>query len=408
MSELTDEELAKRLAEAGKGDKKNDKTARGVRDNLTLDPKIYELYDYWKKELGYDGDFSQFIVDMTIGNAKKNGVDIQIVKSAEKGRFIKGEVEDDEDGDEYEKAMALLGVNTGNPKQMAFQQLLEERRLQLEERRLKMEDMRLSMEAKHLDLERKKIENEKLRKEIGTTVQSPVDSNGNPIAISSMQQSQKDREFELYKMMNDNNMKFMEMLAKSNIDSGSSDSFMQYLMKKNEETNNTILALMNNYNEKKFQELENAIYSQSPDQQLARMKAQFDMFKEIGGTIGGQKTPEQLKIEAEIEMKKLELEREKAKEERDEARAAHLTEAIRDTIGNFTKSIGEPMGAVLAEQAKQKIKEAMNNKQNPPQAQEQQPAYTPPTQQQQDEPENVNQELDIQDSKDNNSAENGT
>lgn len=376
LGDITDDEFKKLLDKNlgnnkpdGKEDKKDGKAAKGIRDNITLDPKIYELFDYYKKELGYDGDFGQFLVDMTLGNAKKNGIDIQVVKSASKGNFIQGipngtdgkENGKSSDDNEYDVAMQLLGVNTGNPKQMAFQQLLEERKLQLEERRLKMDDMRLSMEAKQLDLERKKIENDKLRKEISVPIAAPkFTEDGTPITPMS---ASKDREFELYKMMNDNNMKFMEMLSKTKESGQDNNQFVKFLMEQNRDINNTIMALQNNYSNEKFKELESIVYSNTPEQQLEKMAKQFEMFSKFTGT--GPKPIEQIKLEADLEMKKLELEREKAKEERDEARASNITEAIKDTIGNFTKSIGEPMGNVLAEQAKQRLAEAQKKASEP-------------------------------------------
>lgn len=372
MGDVTDDEFKKLLDknlnaknEKNDGKEKNEKAAKGIRDNITLDAKIYELFDYYKKELGYDGDFGQFLVDMTLGNAKKNGIDIQVVKSASKGSFIQGLPNGSDSKDngksednEYDMAMQLLGVNTGNPKQMAFQQLLEERKIALEERRLKMDDMKLGMEAKQLDLERKKIENDKLRKESNLPIAPKFTEDGTPITPSS-----KDREFELYKIMNDNNMKFMEMMTKTKESGQDSNQFVKFLMEQNRDINNTIMALQNNYSNEKFKELEGIVYSNTPDQQLEKMAKQFEMFSKFTGT--GPKPLEQIKLESDIEMKKLELEREKQKEERNEARASNITEAIKDTIGNFTKSIGEPMGNVLAEQAKQKLAEAAKKASEP-------------------------------------------
>ncbi|MEM3290705.1 MAG: hypothetical protein QW046_04235 [Candidatus Micrarchaeaceae archaeon] len=345
---------------------KNTKPERRIRDQLSLDPKIYELYDYYKKEMDYQGDFSQFIVDMILNNARSNGIDIQIVKSASKGKFVQGipakngndGVPDDED---YEAAMRLLGVDTANPKQAAFQQLLEERKIALEERRLKMEDMRLNIESKQLDLEKKRLENERMRNSLNIP-QVNLTNDGSSVSPNTSN-SQKDREFELMKMMNDNNMKFMQLIASAK-DNGFNSDFIKYLMDQNQKINDTIVALQNNWNEQKIRELENAIYAQNSDQQLERLHKQFEMIKDISGGFGHQKSLEEIKMEHELKLKQLEMEHQRQKEERDDARAENLTRAIRDTIGQFTESIGKPMGEALAEQARQKLAEAARKQKN--------------------------------------------
>jgi len=361
MTTLSDEDINK-LLEAGKKGKDDtkdtrDKPAKGIRDSLTLDPKVYELYDYAKKEMGYDGDFSSFITDFVLGNARKMGLDIQIVKSAAKGNFIQGIPNGDgvSDDDGYDEALRLLGVTTGNPKQMAFQTLMEQKKLELEERKMRMEQMQMELESKRLDIEKKRIENEKFRNELLKPQQQEAQN-------AAQQTQQVNYQLELFKMMNDNNMKFMEMLAKAKSEGAGNDDFIKFLLEQNQKTNNLIIGLQQDMNEKKLQELESIIYANNSDQQLDKLRKQFELFKDLGMIGGGQKTPEEINKEYELKLKQLELEQKARQDQLDNERAQHLTEAIRDAIGHFTETIGKPMGEALAQQARDRLAKVQQNK----------------------------------------------
>jgi len=167
-------------------------------------------------------------------------------------------------------------------------------------------------------------------------------------------------------MMMDYNQKMFEILAKAK-DSGMGDNFIKYLLEQNQQTNNMIVGLLNQQNEKKLQELENLIYATSSDQQFEKFKKQYELFKELGA-VGGGLTPEQLQKEYELKLKQLEMEREDRKQERDERRAEHLTEVIKEAFTQFSQTIGEPIGKLLAEQTKQRINN-MIPQQKPPEQQ---------------------------------------
>ena len=353
---LSDEELQKRLKgsikETQKDDQKDEKRAKGIREQLSIDPKIYDLYNYFKNEEGYTGSFNQFLVDFILDSAKEKGYDIQVVKSARNGRFIRGRkfADDDEEEDEYDQALKLLGYTDENPKAQIMKTLLDQKREEIEQKRLQNQQLQMAIENQRLELERKKIENEKLRRELLSEQQQPQ---------QQQQQAQNTNMLmEVYKLMNEQYNKIIEVIAKAK-DNGLGNDFIKYLLEQNNQTNSMMIGLLNQQNEKKLAELEQAIYATSSDQMFEKFRKQFEMFKSLG-LVGNnsQMSIEQLQKEHELKLKQLELEYQAKKEERDERRAEHLTEAIRDAFSQFTQSIGEPIGKLLAEQAKQRINKA--------------------------------------------------
>jgi len=360
---LSDEELNNRIKGVIKNKQEDEKRTKGIKEQVSLDPKIYEIYSYFKNEEGYTGSFNQFLTDFILDSAKEKGYDIQVVKSARSGRFIRGSsnIKEDKEMDDYESALSILGMGSSNPKEQALKIALEAKQQEIEQKRLQNMQLQIQIENQRLELERKKIENEKLRKELSL-----------PPQAAQQQATQSD----IYKMMMDYNQKMFEVLAKAK-DSGLGDNFIKYLLEQNQQTNNMIVGLLSQQNEKKLQELENIIYSTSSDQQFEKLKRQFELFKELG-VIGGGMTPEQMQKEYELKLKQLELEREDRKQERDERRAEHLTEVIRDAFTQFSQTIGEPIGKLLAEQTKQKINN-MIPQQKPPEQPVTVPPAPPPT-----------------------------
>jgi len=360
---LSDEELNNRIKGVIKPKQEDEKRAKGIKEQVSLDPKIYEIYSYFKNEEGYTGSFNQFLTDFILDSAKEKGYDIQVVKSARSGRFIRGSsnIKEDKEMDDYESALSILGMGSSNPKEQALKIALEAKQQEIEQKRLQNMQLQIQIENQRLELERKKIENEKLRKELSL-----------PPQAAQQQATQSD----IYKMMMDYNQKMFEVLAKAK-DSGLGDNFIKYLLEQNQQTNNMIVGLLSQQNEKKLQELENIIYSTSSDQQFEKLKRQFELFKELG-VIGGGMTPEQMQKEYELKLKQLELEREDRKQERDERRAEHLTEVIRDAFTQFSQTIGEPIGKLLAEQTRQKINN-MIPQQKPPEQPVSVPPAPPPT-----------------------------
>ena len=362
-STLSNDELMKRIKGAKqnievKGDE--EKRGKGVKEQISLDPRIYDLYNYFKSEEGYTGSFNQFLIDFMLDSAKEKGYDIQVVKSARSGRFVRGSSSNDNsEEDEYDRAMQMLGYGSSNPKEQTLRMLMEQKQQEIEQKRLQNMQLQMNIENQRLELERKKIENEKLRREV---VSPPQD------------QQQVNMQAEIYKMIMDNQQKMFEVLAKAK-DSGMGNDFMKFLLEQNQNTNNTIVALLNQQNEKKLAELENAIYATSSDQQLEKMKKQWELFKSLGLTGGGM-TTEQMQKEYELRLKQLEMEHEAKKEERDERRAEHLTDAIRDAFSQFTQSVGEPIGKIIAEQTKERINKMAVTKQE--QAVSQTPPPPPP------------------------------
>ena len=362
---LSDDELDNRIKGVVKGKQEDEKRAKGIREQVSLDPKIYEIYSYFKNEEGYTGSFNQFLTDFILDSAKEKGYDIQVVKSARSGRFIRGNSNNKEDKeiDDYESALSILGMGSSNPKEQALKIAIESKQQEIEQKRLQNMQLQMQIENQRLELERKKIENEKLRKEMTLP----------PQAVQ-----QAESQSEIYKMMMDYNQKMFEVLAKAK-DSGMEDNFMKYLLDQNQKTNNMIVGLLSQQNEKKLQELENAIYSTSADQQLEKFKKQYELFKELG-IAGGGLSPEQLQKDYELKLRQMEIEREDKKQERDERRAEHLTEVIKDAFTQFSQTIGEPIGRVIAEQTKQRINN-MVPPQKPPEQQvavEEKPQAPPP------------------------------
>ena len=366
---LSDEELNNRIKGVIKNKQEDEKRAKGIKEQVSLDPKIYEIYSYFKNEEGYTGSFNQFLTDFILDSAKEKGYDIQVVKSARMGRFVRGNsnIKEDKEMDDYESALSILGMGSSNPKEQALKIAIEAKQQEIEQKRLQNMQLQIQIENQRLELERKKIENEKLRKELSLPPQAA-------------QQEATATQSEIYKMMMDYNQKMFEILAKAK-DSGLGDNFMKYLLEQNQQTNNMIIGLLSQQNDKKLQELENLIYSTSSDQQFEKFKRQYELFKELG-VVGGGMTPEQMQKEYELRLKQLEIEREDRKQERDERRAEHLTEVIRDAFTQFSQTIGEPIGKLLAEQTKQKIN-SMVPQQKPPEQQVVTPPPPPPPVQEQ-------------------------
>jgi len=378
---LSDEELNNRIKGVIKNKPEDEKRAKGIKEQVSLDPKIYEIYSYFKNEEGYTGSFNQFLTDFILDSAKERGYDIQIVKSARSGRFIRGNsnTKEDKEMDDYESALSILGMGYSNPKEQALKIAIEAKQQEIEQKRLQNLQLQIQIENQRLELERKKIENEKLRRELSLPPQAT---------------QQETNQSEIYKMMMDYNQKMFEILAKAK-DSGMGDNFIKYLLEQNQQTNNMIVGLLSQQNEKKLQELENLIYSTSSDQQFEKFKKQYELFKELGA-IGSGMTPEQLQKEYELKLKQLEMEREDRKQERDERRAQHLTEVIKEAFTQFSQTIGEPIGKLLAEQTKQRINN-MIPQQKPPEQQvvvppAPQPAPPPPPPVQEEQPEPVETE----------------
>jgi len=359
---LSDEELDNRIKGVIKNKPEDEKRAKGIKEQVSLDPKIYEIYSYFKNEEGYTGSFNQFLTDFILESAKERGYDIQVVKSARSGRFIRGSsnVKEDKEMDDYESALSILGMGSSNPKEQALKIAIEAKQQEIEQKRLQNLQLQMQIENQRLELERKKIENEKLRREMSLPPQAT---------------QQEANQSEIYKMMMDYNQKMFEILAKAK-DSGMGDNFIKYLLEQNQQTNNMIVGLLNQQNEKKLQELENLIYATSSDQQFEKFKKQYELFKELGA-VGGGLTPEQLQKEYELKLKQLEMEREDRKQERDERRAEHLTEVIKEAFTQFSQTIGEPIGKLLAEQTKQRINN-MIPQQKPPEQQVVVPPAPPP------------------------------
>ena len=375
---LSDEELDNRIKGVIKNKPEDEKRAKGIKEQVSLDPKIYEIYSYFKNEEGYTGSFNQFLTDFILESAKERGYDIQVVKSARSGRFIRGSsnVKENKEMDDYESALSILGMGSSNPKEQALKIAIEAKQQEIEQKRLQNLQLQLQIENQRLELERKKIENEKLRREMSLPPQAT---------------QQEANQSEIYKMMMDYNQKMFEILAKAK-DSGMGDNFIKYLLEQNQQTNNMIIGLLNQQNEKKLQELENLIYTTSSDQQFEKFKKQYELFKELG-VIGGGLTPEQLQKEYELKLKQLEMEREDRKQERDERRAEHLTEVIKEAFTQFSQTIGEPIGKLLAEQTKQRINNMIPQQKPPeqqvvvPPAPPPAPPPPPPVQEEQPEPE---------------------
>jgi len=371
---LSDEELNNRIKGVIKPKPEDEKRAKGIKEQVSLDPKIYDLYSYFKNEEGYTGSFNQFLTDFILDSAKEKGYDIQVVKSARMGRFVRGNsnIKEDKEMDDYESALSILGMGSSNPKEQALRIAIEAKQQEIEQKRLQNMQLQIQIENQRLELERKKIENEKLRKELSLPPQVT-------------QQEATATQSEIYKMMMDYNQKMFEILAKAK-DSGMGDNFMKYLLEQNQQTNNMIVGLLTQQNDKKLQELENLIYSTSSDQQFEKFKRQYELFKELGA-LGGGMTPEQMQKEYELKLKQLEMEREDRKQERDERRAEHLTEVIRDAFTQFSQTIGEPIGKLLAEQTKQKLNNMVPQQKPPEQVVTPPvPPPTPPVQEQPPEP----------------------